>query len=130
MSALYPSFKQTILSTGLNLLTATVRAQLVSSAYTFSVGHSMFNQVGGRVDSPRTLTGKAVANGIFTAASVNFPALTGATVTGLVIYADSGSETTSPLICYLDQGLNLPIAPDGGNLTWYFETGASGIFAL
>lgn len=132
MSILYPSIKESFLTGAVNLLTANVRIQLVSASYIVSTGHHFFSDVvgGGRVGSPRTLTGKVATDGAFGAAAVTFPGLTGSAIVGAVLYVDSGSESTSPLVCYLDTGNGLPISPDGGAVTWYFETGTTRIFAL
>jgi uncharacterized protein YigE (DUF2233 family) len=46
-----------------------------------------------------------------------------------VIYIDTGTAGTSPLVAYIDTGVTgLPVTPNGGNInvTW----NASGIFAL
>ena len=44
----------------------------------------------------------------------------------VVIYKDTGTETTSPLICVLD--LTSAITPNGGNITIQFD--ASGIGSI
>jgi hypothetical protein len=47
----------------------------------------------------------------------------------MVIYVDTGTAATSPLVAYIDSGVTgLPVTPNGGNIsiTW----NASGIFAL
>jgi hypothetical protein len=46
-----------------------------------------------------------------------------------VIYKDTGTASTSPLIGYFDVvASGLPVTPNGGNITVTFN--ASGIFAL
>jgi hypothetical protein len=46
----------------------------------------------------------------------------------LVIYKDTGSSATSPLIAYIDTGTNLPASPNGGDITIQYN--ASGILPL
>jgi hypothetical protein len=46
-----------------------------------------------------------------------------------VIYVDTGTAATSPLVAYIDTGVTgLPVTPNGGNITVTWN--ASGIFAL
>jgi hypothetical protein len=45
-----------------------------------------------------------------------------------VIYKHTGTESTSTLIAYIDSGTNLPVTPNGGDIT--VQWNASGIFSL
>ena len=45
-----------------------------------------------------------------------------------MIWKDTGSEATSPLIAYFDTVTGLPVTPNGGNINLTFD--AAGIFAL
>jgi hypothetical protein len=57
------------------------------------------------------------------AADVVYTAVTaGAAIEGIVIYKDTGTPTTSPMICYLD----IAVTPNGGNITVQFATPATG----
>lgn len=55
-----------------------------------------------------------------------FSTVSGATVEGLMFYKDTGTPTTSDLICYFDTGTGLPLTPNGGDVNVTFS--ASGIF--
>ena len=46
--------------------------------------------------------------------------MSGATINAIVIYKDTGTEATSPLIAYIDTATGLPITPNGGDIivTW------------
>lgn len=133
---LYSLYKQSLLGAGVNLVTGTVKVQLVDTgAYTFSDAHQFLSSIpsGARIGAPVTLGGKSVASGVFDAADSTFtsvPAGTGtaANVEALVIYRDTGDPATSDLIAYIDAATGLPFTPDGGNqnVTWP----AGGIFAL
>lgn len=46
----------------------------------------------------------------------------GAAIEGVVIYKDTGTPTTSRMICYLD----ISVTPNGGNITIQFATPANG----
>ena len=68
-------------------------------------------------------------NGVFDGADVTFTSVTGSSVEALVLYIDTGSAATSPLVAYIDTSVTgLPVTPNGGDIaiTW----NASGIFAL
>jgi len=81
------------------------------------------------VGTPQTIGSKTFTNGVFDGADVTFPTVSGSTVEALVIYIDTGTPTTSPLVAYIDTSVtNLPVTPNGGNITVTWN--ASGIFAL
>lgn len=127
-SALYPSFKQLLLSGGIDLTSADIRAIIVDSAdYTYSAAHDFLDDVtaGGRVAVSGALASKTVTGGVFDAADVTYNAVTGDSVEAIVLYKHTGTETTSNLIAYID---GVSVTPNGGNIivTW----NASGIFAL
>lgn len=72
-----------------------------------------------------------MTNGVFDAADSTFTsvAVSGSkTVQALVVYKDTGSAATSPLIAYID-GFTA-VTPSGGNITVTWDNGASKIFAL
>lgn len=75
---------------------------------------------GARVATSGNLSSKTVTGGVLDAADVTFTALTGDEVTQIVVYKDSGVESTSRLICRMDVGVNLPLTPDGSDwkLKW------------
>jgi hypothetical protein len=55
--------------------------------------------------------------------------VSGVSVEALIIYKDTGTASTSPLIYFVDVAASgLPVTPNGGNITVQFN--ASGIFAL
>lgn len=66
-----------------------------------------------------------VAAGVFDAADTTFTALTGDQAESLILFKDTGVETTSALIAYWDTVTGLPVTPNGGDITvtWH----ASGI---
>ncbi len=131
-SAIYPKAKESFISQNpaLDLDTDTIKVALVDTGtYTYSAAHQFYSSVSGVVGTPATLASKTVTNGTFDAADVTFSAVTGATVEALIVYKDTGSAATSPLIAYIDSASSgLPVTPNGGdiNIVW----NASGIFSL
>ncbi len=75
-----------------------------------------------------TLGSKTFTNGVFDCADATFTAVTGATAEAVVIFVDSGTASTDYLVAYVDTGSNLPVTPNGGNITAQWN--ASGVFAL
>ena len=132
-NALYPSWKSALLqfSTNNNLSAGTVKAALVDTGvYTYSSTDQFYSSVSSAaVGTPQTIGSKTFTNGVFDGSDVTFTAVTGNSVEALVLYIDTGSAATSPLVAYIDTSVTgLPVTPNGGDIaiTW----NASGIFAL
>ena len=134
-NALYPLWKQELMkfTTNNNLSAGTVKVALVDvtpGGYTYSAAHQFYSSVSANVvGTPQTLTTKTFVNGVFDADDSVFTAVTGNTVEALVLYIDTGTAGTSPLVAYIDTSVTgLPVTPNGGNVnvTW----NASGIFQL
>lgn len=137
-NALYGKFKESLLSQSpsVDLDTDTIKIALVRS-YTANMStHQYLSDVTGGgggtiVGTAQTLASKTVTAGVFDAADVTFTAVTaGAACNHLVIYKDTGTPSTSPLIAALDTGTGLPFTPNGGDLQIAFDSGSSKIFAL
>lgn len=139
-NALYPKYKQKLLNPGtlgttsgdaVDLSDDTIKIALVDTGtYTYSSTHEFYSSVSSSVvGTPQTLTSKTVTDGVFDAADPVFSSVTGVSVEALVIYKDTGTNSTSSLIAYIDVvASGLPVTPNGGNITVTFN--ASGIFAL
>ena len=130
-NALYPKGKEAFLSGSINLSSDTIKVALVDTAsYTYNTAHDFYDDVSAAVvGTPVALGTKTVTNGTFDAADSVFSSVTGNQSEALVIYKDTGTASTSPLIAYFDTGVTgLPVTPNGGdiNITW----NASGIFSL
>jgi hypothetical protein len=133
-NALYPLWKEQLLqfTTNNNLSAGTVKVALIDTAnYTYSAANQFYSSVAGAavIGTPQTIGSKTFTNGVFDGADVTFTTVTGANVEALIIYVDTGTAATSPLVAYIDSSVTgLPVTPNGGNIsiTW----NASGIFAL
>ena len=84
--------------------------------------------VGGRVATSGNLTSKTKANGTADAADVTWSSVTGDPSELVILWADSGVESSSRLIGAFDTATGLPVTPNGGNINLVFN--ASGIFTL
>ena len=83
---------------------------------------------GARIATSGNLASKTKTGGVADAADVTFTAVTGATVESIDTYKDSGTESSSFLICNHDTGTGLPVTPNGGDIISAWN--ASGIFSL
>ncbi len=63
-------------------------------------------------------------------ADVTFTSVSGPTIEAIVIYRDTGTEATSPLIAYIDTATGLPITPNGGDIIVTWDNGANKIFKV
>lgn len=133
-NALYPLWKEQLLqfTANNNLSAGTVKVALVDTGvYTYSAAHQFWSSASAAsVGTPQTLSGKTFTNGVFdSSTNPTFTAVTGNSVEALIIFIDTGTAGTSPLVAYIDTSVTgLPVTPNGGDIsiTW----NASGIFAL
>lgn len=135
-SAIYPKAKQSFLSQSpsIDMDTDTIKVALINVAtdYTYSSSHQYMSSVttySGTTD--QTLGSVSITSGVFDAADSTFTsvAISGSkTVAALVIYKDTGSAATSPVIAYID-GFTA-VTPNGGNITVTWDNGSAKIFAL
>ncbi len=79
-------------------LTDNIKLVLLSSAYVYSSAHANLSDIAaGIVATSGNLASKTSAGGLLIAANVVFAALTGAAVTQMWIYHDTGTAGTSTL---------------------------------
>lgn len=83
-----------------------------------------------RVATSGNFASKTVAAGVADAADVVLSTVTGDQSEAIVIYQDSGTESTSRLIAYIDTATGLPLTPNGGDITVAWDSGANRIFKL
>ena len=135
-NTLYDKGRQRFLEGQLNWLTDTYKVLLVNtSAYTPNFGvHEFLSDIpsSARVGTTSgvALTSKTTTGGAADAADITFSSVSGSTVQTLVIYRDTGTEGTSPLIAYIDTATGLPITPNGGDIIVTWDNGANRIFKL
>jgi hypothetical protein len=137
MSNLYPEYKEFILAgaTDVSLNVGTAPNQPFCSLNTaaFNVAHSFYSSlVGTNVGAEQPLLTPSVVDGVFSSIGVlTFPAVTGASISALVLYRhNAGANTTWKVFAHLDSVSisGLPVVPNGGNITVTWNV--SGIFLL
>ena len=133
-NTLYDFARQRFLEAQLNWMTDTIKVILVDTgAYTPQTAvHQYLADIpfSARIAGPVTLTSKTTTGGAADGADVTFTSVTGASIESIIIYSDSGTEATSPLIAYIDTATGLPITPNGGDIIVTWDNGTNKIFKV
>lgn len=129
-SALYPKGKGHLLgvSTQINLLTDNLKVLLIDTAdETYNSADEFHSDITGAgiVATSGNLAGKSATSGTFDANDITITGVTGDTVEAVVLYKDTGTSATSPLIAWFDVST---FTPNGSDVTVTFN--ASGLFAI
>jgi hypothetical protein len=129
MNSLYTTAIAAINSGAVNWPTDTIQAVLVSNAYIPNINTDQFYSTivsaSAVIGSPETITGISLTNGILFANTVVFPTVTsGSTVTYVVVFRYSGSNSTSQLLCLFDTMYGLPYSTNGANIPIAWPYGA------
>lgn len=135
-NTLYDKARQRFLEGQINWNTDTIKAMLIDTgAYTANFSsHEFLSDVGtsARISGTvgLTLTGKATAGGAADAGDVTFTTVSGPSIEAILLYKDTGTESTSPLIAFIDTGTGLPITPNGGDIIVTWDNGPNKIFKV
>jgi len=131
----YNSYKLDLLDANIDHATGgdTIKVALVTSTYTQDIdAHDFFDDItneiasSGYVAGGATLANQATSKdntddeGVFDADDVSWSALT-ATPRGAIIYKSTGTDSTSPLIAYVNFGQDEALTADDFSLTWDAE---------
>lgn len=133
-NALYDIGREGFLGGDIDWDANTIKVTLVDAAdYTRDLAaHDFYNDVtvAGRVATSGALASKTKTAGVADAADVTLSAVSGDQSEQLVVWADSGVESTSRLILNIDTATGLPVTPNGGDITVQWDAGANKIFKL
>lgn len=134
-NALYDLGREAFLGGDISWRDDTIKAILIDTAfYTVNLVTDQFLDdvpAGAREATSGALTSKTITLGVADAADevfVSVPA--GPSIEAIVIFRDTAVEATSELIAYIDTATNLPVTPDGSNITAQWDSGADKIFKL
>lgn len=131
-NVIYNSFKRDIMNGGIDLDTDTIKVALVTSTYTPNIDtHEDFADITNEVTGTGYTAGGATLSvtvsvdntddeGVFDATDVTWSSST-ITARGAVIYKDTGTPATSPLICYIDFGEDKVSSSGDFTITWATE---------
>lgn len=133
-NALYGKGREKFLNGDIDWASDDIKAVLVDVAdYTVSIDVDEFLDDipgGAIVDTTANFTGKTSTLGVADADNATFASATGDPSEAVVIYKDTGSAATSPLIAYIDTATGLGVTPGGGDITVQWDDGANKIFKL
>lgn len=133
-NALYDSGRDAFLTGDIAWDTDTIRAVLIDSAdYTVNLATDNFlNDIpaAARVATAALASKTTDGTGVADAADVTFSAVTGDQSEAVVLYKDTGVESTSQLIAYIDTATGLPVTPSGSDILIFWSDGANRIFKL
>ena len=135
-NTLYDNARKLFLEASVNWLSDSFKCLLVDTAsYTPSfTTHQYLSDVAeaARIGSTTgiALTGPATTGGAADANDVRFPSVSGPSIEAIIIYKDTGTAGTSPLIAYMDTATGLPITPNGGDIIITWDNGTNKIFRL
>lgn len=133
-NALYDLGREKFLNADIDWAADNIKALLIDTAlYSANLATDEFldDIAGGAIEATSgNLASKTSTAGVADAADVTFSAVSGATVEAIVLYKDTGTAGTSALIAYIDTATNLPITPNGGDITISWDNGSNKIFKL
>lgn len=133
-NALFDKARQRFLEGQFNWNTDTIKAVLVDTGtYTPNLSaHEFLSDIssGARVAMSGAFTGKTTTGGAADANDITYTSVTGPSIEAIVIFKDTGTDSTSPLIAYIDTATGLPITPNGGDIIVTWDNGANKIFKL
>lgn len=134
-SSKYDKFSEELGNGNIDLVNDDIRAMLVNSgAYTPDfVNDEFLSDVpgGARIATMSTmLSGRTLVGPVFDIEDYTFPAVSGDEINGLLIYKNTGVESTSVLIAYLDNGSNMPLTPEGVDILIRWSNGENKVFRL
>lgn len=133
-TAVYDKGRENFAKAAIDYLNATIKLVFVDSAdYTVSLStHDALDDVaaGGRVGTSGAFASKDATLGVLDAADITVSTVSGDQFEAIIIYKDTGTESTSLLICYIDNYTGLPCTPNGGNITVAFPNDSNKILKL
>lgn len=135
-NTLYPKGRQKFLEGSIAWLTDTIKVTAVDSGYTYDSAHDFFDDVAGgaQIATSSALASKTSTDGVADAADVTLASVpAGDTITGLIVWKDTGSAATSPLLAFYDTKADttaISIATNGGDITIAWNAGANKMFKL
>ncbi len=133
-NALYEKGREGFLDGSIDWDTHAIKVTLVDGGdYTPNlVTHDNYDDVtpAGRVAVSPSLASKTATDGVADAADTVFTAVTGDPSEYLVGWKDTGVESTSRLIFFIDTATGLPVTPNSGDISIIWNNGANRIFKL
>ena len=130
-NAVYPTGMKAFADADIDYLVDDIKIVAMSSTYVFSSAHDFRNDLSGVVATSANLSSKTSTGGVLDAADPVFSSVSGSTIVSFAMFKDTGTTSTSALICYWDAtaaGAAFAVVPDGTNIT--LTLSASGLVAI
>ena len=134
-NAMYGKGREAFGNGSINWASDDIRAILIdTSAYTVNIDvHQYLSDIpgGARVGTAVALAGKTNTLGVMDCNDFSFTGLTSApSIEALVVYKHTGTESTSPLLLYIDTATGLPVAAGATQCDVTVDNGANKLFKL
>lgn len=132
-SYLYGLGREAFLDGGIAWSSANIKAVLATSSYTPVQNTDQYHAIiggGNIIATSGNFASKTVTLGVADAADITYSSVSGSACPYIIIYKDSGSSATSPLIAKIDDYTGLPVTPNGGNITVSWPNDSNKIFKL
>jgi hypothetical protein len=133
-NALYDKGREAFATGQINWLSDTIKCVLVSNSYTPNLAtHQYLSDIpsSARVKISSAFTNKTATNGVCDADDITLTSVpSGQNVTYVVIYKDTGTDSTSRLIALLDTMSGLPMTTSGADIIIQWSNDANKIFKL
>jgi hypothetical protein len=130
---IYDKGRSSFLDGAIAFSSDTIKALLATSGYTASQSADQFvSDIGGGniVVRSAALSSKTSTAGVANAGNVTISSVSGSAANAIVLYKDTGVDSSSRLIAYIDNYSGLPVTPNGGNITIAWPTDSNKIFKL
>lgn len=113
----------------INFVSDTIGVVAVDATYTENLStHDNLDDIGGSARvATSALSNQTATDGVADCDDIVFTAVTGDDIVALVLYLDTGVESTSSLIAYIETGT---VSPNGTDITFVVDSGANKLFKL
>jgi hypothetical protein len=126
-NALFDSGRDGFLNGQFNWSSDSFKVILLSSQYSVDlINHTTTASVGGTVAISGVMITITPGKGVADANDLTISGVAGTTVTQYIIFHDSSKK----LVAYFDTSTNLPVVPNGGNITLQWSNTNDRIFKL
>ena len=131
MKVVYPKGRQAFGAGDLDWDAHTFKVALVAG-YTYDALDQFVSDITGIVARSSALASKTNVDGLLDAADLVFASVaTGSTIDGYIVYKDTGSDATSPLVGYVNEQPDtsaISVPTNGSNIDLQFD--ATGVIQL
>lgn len=110
---IYKKAKESFLKGEINLYSNTIKVLILNNSYNPNAEtHQFVSDINSSYIEARSsaLNNKSVVLGVFDADDIDIPDYSGNSFNSLALYVDSGSDSTSRLIAYIDSSTGIPFS--------------------